>query len=72
MCELLDDENKDLNVFIVGPGWVKTKIHNQVLDNPQGAGGSYQKVQDFLNNETGNNETGSDAKGESPIMLGIS
>jgi len=25
MCELLDDENKDLNAFIIGPGWVRTK-----------------------------------------------
>lgn len=48
MCELLDDENKDLNVFIVGPGWVRTKIHNQVLNNPEGAGESYKKVLQFL------------------------
>ena len=48
MCELLDDENEDLNVFIVGPGWVKTKIHNQVLNNPEGAGESYKKVRQFL------------------------
>lgn len=48
MCELLDDENEDLNVFIVGPGWVRTKIHNQVLNHPEGAGKSYQKVKKFL------------------------
>lgn len=27
MCELLDSENPDLNVFIVGPGFLPTKIH---------------------------------------------
>lgn len=48
MCELLDDENEDLNVFIVGPGWVRTKIHDQVLNNPEGAGESYKKVRQFL------------------------
>lgn len=31
MCEYLDAENKDLNIFIVGPGWTKTKIHQQLL-----------------------------------------
>ncbi len=31
MCEYLDAENEDLNVFIVGPGWTKTKIHQQLL-----------------------------------------
>lgn len=31
MCELLDDENQDMNVFIVGPGFMPTKIH-KVLD----------------------------------------
>lgn len=48
MSELLDDENDDLNVFIVGPGWVRTKIHDQVLNCPEGAGESYQKVKKFL------------------------
>lgn len=27
MCELLNSENPDLNVFIVGPGFLPTKIH---------------------------------------------
>ncbi len=51
MCELLVDENKDLNVFILGPGWVRTKIHQEVLNNPEGAGLSYHKVRDFLSSD---------------------
>lgn len=31
MCELLDIENIKLNVFIVGPGWRKTKIHKPII-----------------------------------------
>jgi NAD(P)-dependent dehydrogenase (short-subunit alcohol dehydrogenase family) len=34
MCELLDAENPDLNVFIVGPGWTRTKTHNEILSDP--------------------------------------
>lgn len=30
MCELLDDENQDMNVFIVGPGFIPTKIHKDI------------------------------------------
>lgn len=31
MVELIDSELPDLNVISVGPGWVKTKIHEQTL-----------------------------------------
>lgn len=48
MCELLDDENKDLNVFIVGPGWVRTKIHGQTLNSRSGAGRNYERTLEFL------------------------
>jgi NAD(P)-dependent dehydrogenase (short-subunit alcohol dehydrogenase family) len=48
MSELLDDENKDLNVFILGPGWVKTKILQQTLRNSKSAGLIYKKTVDFL------------------------
>jgi len=34
MCEFLDAENPDLNIFIVGPGWTKTKIHQTILNDP--------------------------------------
>ena len=31
MCELIDDENKNLNCFIVGPGFTKTKTHFETI-----------------------------------------
>ena len=31
MTELLDKEFKDIKVSIIGPGWVKTKIHKQTI-----------------------------------------
>lgn len=53
MCELLDSENDDLNVFIIGPGWVKTKIHRQTLANKEKAGTNYFKTLDFMKNKKG-------------------
>lgn len=48
MCELIDDENPDLNVFIVGTGWVRTKIHAQTLAAGSRAGASFQKTRLFI------------------------
>ncbi len=48
MCELLDDENKNLNVFIVGPGVVKTKIHIETLQSHSLAGSNYARTKQFL------------------------
>lgn len=50
MCELLDDENKDLNTFIVGPGWVRTKIHAQTLQSRL-AGSNYVRTKQFLKSD---------------------
>ena len=51
MCELLDKESEDINFFIVGPGWVRTKIHNEVLNEPEKAKQNYQRVKEFLNSD---------------------
>ncbi len=48
MCELLDDECPDLNVFIVGPGWVRTKIHEQTLRLGKKAGDNFSKTKEFM------------------------
>ena len=48
MAELLDDEALDLNVSVIGPGYVRTKIHGQTLANPEAAGKHYRKMLDFL------------------------
>lgn len=47
MCELIDDETPDVNAFIIGPGFVPTKIHEQTFANPEGAGAGYDKTQAF-------------------------
>ena len=49
MCELLDAEIPDTNFVILGPGWVKTKIHQATLDaGAKKAGTNYQKTIDKL------------------------
>ena len=53
MCELLDDENPDLNVFIVGPGVVRTKIHLETIQSGNRAGKNYQRVKEFLASKSG-------------------
>jgi NAD(P)-dependent dehydrogenase (short-subunit alcohol dehydrogenase family) len=47
MCELLDDEVPDLNAFIIGPGFLPTKIHEQTFANPVGAGDNLDKTRNF-------------------------
>jgi NAD(P)-dependent dehydrogenase (short-subunit alcohol dehydrogenase family) len=48
MCELLDDEVPDLNAFIIGPGFLPTKIHAQTFANPSGAGKNVDKTRQFF------------------------
>lgn len=45
MCELLDAEIPDTKFVIIGPGWVKTKIHEATLKAGARAGGSYEQTQ---------------------------
>jgi NADP-dependent 3-hydroxy acid dehydrogenase YdfG len=51
ICELLDDENEDVNPYIIGPGWVRTKMHNQTINNPLESGKNYQRTIDFLSSD---------------------
>jgi short-subunit dehydrogenase len=53
MSEYLDAENKDLNIFIVGPGWTKTKIHDQVLTARSVAAKKFNETKDFMANKQG-------------------
>jgi NAD(P)-dependent dehydrogenase (short-subunit alcohol dehydrogenase family) len=48
MCELLDAESSDTNFFIIGPGVVRTKIHEQTIRAGERGGANYQKVVEFL------------------------
>jgi NAD(P)-dependent dehydrogenase (short-subunit alcohol dehydrogenase family) len=47
MCELLHDEVVDLNAFIVGPGFLPTKIHAPTLADPRAAGDNHAKTLNF-------------------------
>lgn len=50
MTELLDAEILDSRFSIIGPGWIKTKIHESTLKaGEQLAGDNYQKTIDKLN-----------------------
>ena len=51
MCELLDDEIKDLKTVIAGPGMIGTRIHETTLQNPEKAGDNYVKTTSFLKSE---------------------
>jgi NAD(P)-dependent dehydrogenase (short-subunit alcohol dehydrogenase family) len=53
MCEFLDAENKDLNVFIVGPGWTKTKIHQTILGDKRTSGRKVKETKEFLKAKEG-------------------
>ncbi len=48
MTELLDAEVSDARFVIVGPGWVKTKIHEATLKAKEKAGSNYQRTKDKL------------------------
>jgi NAD(P)-dependent dehydrogenase (short-subunit alcohol dehydrogenase family) len=48
MCELLDDEAEDVNMFILGPGFVKTKTHFETLRAGAKAETNLERVQSFM------------------------
>lgn len=48
MCELLDDEVPDLKTFILGPGYIRTKIHRETQRAGALAGANLAKTMDFL------------------------
>ncbi len=44
MAELLDDEEEGLNIFVNGPGYVKTRIHEETLKAGSAAGAGLAKT----------------------------
>lgn len=49
MSELIDDEESDANIFIVGPGYTSTPIHEETLRaGPSAAGDGYFKTIELL------------------------
>jgi short-subunit dehydrogenase len=53
MCEYIDAETRDLNIFIVGPGWTKTKIHEQILRADDVAVEKYEETKMFVDTKVG-------------------
>ena len=51
MTELLDSEYPELQVTIIGTGWVNTKIHQQTLVAGTAAGKNLDRTRDFLNKD---------------------
>ena len=51
MCELIDDEYKNINTFIIGPGFTKTKGHLETIKAGKKAGKNYQRVKKFLSSK---------------------
>ena len=50
--ELLDHEIKNCKFTILGPGWVKTKIHNTTLKNKSKVKDSYKLTKKILNSKS--------------------
>jgi NADP-dependent 3-hydroxy acid dehydrogenase YdfG len=53
MCEFLDAENKDLNIFIFGPGWTKTKTHYITLEHVDKNDKKYAETVEFMKTGAG-------------------
>lgn len=51
-CELLDSEIADVKFSIIGPGWVKTKIHDATLQSgEERAGKNFEKTKQKLSSD---------------------
>ncbi|MFH1353961.1 MAG: SDR family oxidoreductase [bacterium] len=48
MAELLDAEMNDVCFTVIGPGWVKTKIHKETLRAGERAGDNLQRTKEML------------------------
>ena len=53
MVELIDDEAPEANVFINGPGFTRTQIHDETLAAGALAGAAFSKTEDFLKSDDG-------------------
>lgn len=51
MCELIDDEEPEANIFIIGPGYVRTRIHEETLRAGGKAGQAFDKTRQFLESD---------------------
>ncbi|MDZ4726947.1 MAG: SDR family oxidoreductase [Leptospira sp.] len=49
--EYLDAEDSGVSYFILGTGWVRTKLHNQSIDAGSKAGINFSRTKEFLEND---------------------
>lgn len=56
MCELIAAENPDLRIFIYGPGWINTKMHQKILDNLGQNDERFIKTKQFLETDNESNK----------------
>jgi NAD(P)-dependent dehydrogenase (short-subunit alcohol dehydrogenase family) len=52
-CELIAHEFPDLRIVIVGPGWVRTKIHDRILEHVAADDPRAAQTRDFLSETSG-------------------
>ena len=48
ICELLDFEIKDTKFTVIGPGWVRTKIHQSTINEPLNSGENFARTVEML------------------------
>jgi NAD(P)-dependent dehydrogenase (short-subunit alcohol dehydrogenase family) len=48
LCELLAEENPSITFFSLGPGWVRTKIHQETIDAGSNAGDNLARTRQNL------------------------
>ena len=51
MCELLDAEIQDCRFTIIGPGWVKTKIHDETIKAGEYAGTNFERTREMIESD---------------------
>ncbi|MBD3823124.1 MAG: SDR family oxidoreductase [Epsilonproteobacteria bacterium] len=53
MCEYLDAENEDMKFMLIGPGWVKTKVHDLILKHSDPSGEKHRTTKEFMERSEG-------------------
>ncbi len=54
MTELIDFENEDINISIIGPGWTRSKMHNETLETDRNlVGKNWETTKNFMESGAG-------------------
>lgn len=52
-CELINYEYEDIKAFIVGPGWTRTKTHDEIINDKNVCKEKYEQTVKFLESNQG-------------------